>query len=482
MSCQIGVWNIRGMNAVGKVEGIVELVHRKNLSLIAAVETKVWGGNPNLILNRLCNHWSFCHNSNGQNKARIMVFWDSTALDVQILNIQKQAIHLDVTMFGSNTKFYLTCIYASNARTERKYLWLFIRSLSTSIKAPWALLGDFNTCKEMGEKVGGTLLQANEIRDFRECVNETNLYDISSTGCFYTWSNRSSDGRRRTLTRIYRVLINDEWAQVFEHTFANFLPQGISDHSAIVIKWKSSTHSTVTPFKFFNHWTSHPEFQAIVEKSWRQNETGNPMMRLTAKLKRLKEELKIWSKIHFSKLGTRTAAAKASLERIQLEIQARPTDLLLAVMEKAAMKNYSELAQVKEASIRQKAKEDMSQFGDQNTAYYHRKIKSRRAKNRILSLIDDNDNKLIEDHEIKVEAVNYFGKLMGTEPETAYENRLEDFNFEFQTIQHEEADNLELLPTHEEIKMAIFDIEDCKSLGPDGFTSLLQKVLDFGGE
>ncbi|KAF5191745.1 hypothetical protein FRX31_018668 [Thalictrum thalictroides] len=180
MSCQIGAWNIRGMNAVSKVEGIVELVHRKNLSLIAAVETKVWGG--------------------------------------------------------------------------------------------------------------------------------------------------------------------------------------ILDHSAIIIKWKSSTHSTVTPFKFFNHWTSHPEFQAIVEKSWHQNETGNPMMRLTAKLKRLKGELKSWSKIHFSKLGTRTAAAKASLERIQLEIQARPTNLLLAAIEKAAMKNYSELAQAEEASIRQKAKADMSQL------------------------------------------------------------------------------------------------------------------------
>ncbi|KAF5196086.1 hypothetical protein FRX31_014323 [Thalictrum thalictroides] len=170
---QIGTRNIRGMN--NKAKEVVELIRIQNLRLMSMVETKIMGGNPNFILNRLDNTWTCCHNSNGQNGARIMVFWDTSVLNVQVLLINKQAIHLAIQDRTLNASYFLSCVYGSNARRERKDMWDLIYSFSTSIKLPWALFGDFNACKDLSEKEGGTPLSPSDIKDFNNCLIDANL-------------------------------------------------------------------------------------------------------------------------------------------------------------------------------------------------------------------------------------------------------------------------------------------------------------------
>ncbi|KAF5203546.1 hypothetical protein FRX31_006868, partial [Thalictrum thalictroides] len=231
--------------------------------MLAFVETKLIGGNSNSIIHGLGNNWNFCHNGDGNNRARIIVFWDTSLLNVQILIKYKQVVHLEVTDLDLNVNYYLTCIYGSNAYQERKELWALIKNWSTNIAKPWALFGDFNACKELSEKEGGTLL--------------------------------SEDINRRTLKKLDRCVVNDEWVAAFDQSFANFIPQLVSDHSAIIVNWKKAClPSSVKPFKFFNHWTSHVEFASLVEQAWAERVIGNPMMRVTSKLKILKNKLKPW--------------------------------------------------------------------------------------------------------------------------------------------------------------------------------------------
>ncbi|KAF5189798.1 Dnase i-like superfamily protein [Thalictrum thalictroides] len=354
----------------------------------------------------------------------------------------KQAVHLEVTDLDLNVNYYLTCIYGSNAYQERKELWALIKNWSTNIAKPWALFGDFNACKELSEKEGGTLLQPREVRDLCNCLIEANLFDIQATGCYLTWSNRSEDINRRTFKKLDRCVVNDEWVTAFDQSFANFIPQLVSDHSAIVVHWKACLQNSVKPFKFFNHWTSHVEIASLVEQTWAERVLGNPMMRVTSKLKILKNKVKPWNKLHFSNLKDKISEAKHNLERIQLEIQARPLDLLLAGLEKKAMKDYREVIEAEAASLRQKAKVDKSQHGDQNTAYFHRIVKAWFSRNRILSLTTESGILLTEENDMAREAVGYFVNLVGTRSDNCYGEGLENFSFDFTSLLPEDSEFL----------------------------------------
>ncbi|KAF5202357.1 hypothetical protein FRX31_008060 [Thalictrum thalictroides] len=107
----------------------------------------------------------------------------------------------------------------------------------------------------------------------------------------------------------------------------------------MVLKW-GDEHVRHHSFKYFNHWAEHASFKPLIEEVWNYQQIGNPMLRLTAKLKAVKIKLKEWSKIHFSRISDRTSIAKENLTRIQAEIQARPLDLVLAQMEKEAEIEY----------------------------------------------------------------------------------------------------------------------------------------------
>ncbi|KAF5197749.1 Endonuclease/exonuclease/phosphatase [Thalictrum thalictroides] len=85
---------------------------------------------------------------------------------------------------------------------------------------------------------------------------------------------------------------------------------GISDHSPVVLRWNKHIPTTVKPFRFFNHWDEHKDFLNMVGESWQTETRGNPMMRVTNKLKTLKIKLKEWSKNHYSQMQTKISDAK----------------------------------------------------------------------------------------------------------------------------------------------------------------------------
>ncbi|KAF5194708.1 hypothetical protein FRX31_015705 [Thalictrum thalictroides] len=84
------------------------------------------------------------------------------------------------------------------------------------------------------------------------------------------------------------------------------------------------------------------------------------------------------------------------------------------------MKDYREAIEAEAASLRQKAKVDKSQHGDQNTAYFHIIVKVRFSRNRILSLTVESGILLTEEDDMAREAVGYFVNLMGTRSDNCY--------------------------------------------------------------
>ncbi|KAF5185608.1 hypothetical protein FRX31_024805 [Thalictrum thalictroides] len=247
------------------------------------------------------------NNGDKDPRGRVWILWDPNCLKVSKITSTNQFIQTYVNDLANNTNYFLTIVYARNARLARTALWNDLSDISYFCKDEWILLGDFNTCREARDKVEGSKLHPRDVRDLNDFMTAVELDELPTVGDFYSWSNRSV-GEGRILIRIDRCLVNPKWQSTFSDSFVNYLHQ-VTGHD-------------------------HPSFLPLVQDVWNAKVEGNPMIRLISKLKLLREILKAWSKKLFGNLSERTKLAKENLNRIEEEIQKRPLDLQLAEMEK----------------------------------------------------------------------------------------------------------------------------------------------------
>jgi hypothetical protein len=122
--------------------------------------------------------------------------------------------------------------------------------------------------------------------------------------------------------------------------------------------------------------------------------------------------------------------------------------------------------------LKQKARNQWLQLGDQNSAFFHRLLKGRHARNTITHLCDEHGNRVEEENRIKGLAEEFYKKLLGTSQM--------GFSDEFAArithlispvVSAESAALLEKPVTAEEIKKTMFSMPLNKSPCSDGFTT-----------
>ncbi|KAF5201897.1 Endonuclease/exonuclease/phosphatase [Thalictrum thalictroides] len=114
------------------------------------------------------------------------------------------------------------------------------------------------------ENVGGRRVNQGELNDFNKCLDYCGLDDLKATGAVFTWSNKQ-ENHERILCKLHRCFINNIWNQQMQYAEANFISQGVSDHTPIVLKWPKGDDRARAPFRFYNHWIEQPEFMEIVK-------------------------------------------------------------------------------------------------------------------------------------------------------------------------------------------------------------------------
>ncbi|XP_074318633.1 uncharacterized protein LOC141655452 [Silene latifolia] len=110
---------------------------------------------------------------------------------------------------------------------------------------------------------------------------------------------------------------------------------------------------------------------------------GTPMFRVVQKLRGLKAGLRMLNRDHFADIKNLTHVAELSLNHFQHLLVDDPLNEDLCHSERECARNLEELLQARDQCLRQKAKGDWMQYGDDNTAFFHASIKHRRAKNRV---------------------------------------------------------------------------------------------------
>ncbi|XP_073051210.1 uncharacterized protein [Primulina eburnea] len=290
--------------------------------------------------------------------------------------------------------------------------------------------GDFNIVLSPDDKLGGLAVRNYDTKDSVDCVTSIDLVNMQQIGCLFTWSSPI-------------VCSNHSWLSSNLNGIAEFVAPGcISDHTISVVSLLNSRDTRQKPFKFPNMWATSGRFLEIVRENWRFSGHGTTQFRLKEKLKNLKQPLKKLNKRHFSHISSRAANAKQKLDILQDDML-RTRNIPQGYKE---CKRQAELLFEAERSfIVQKAKLTYLQQGVVTA----------------------------DPMEIAELFVAHYKSLLGQKVHRHHIDK--ETLLDGPLISPDKWDSMTMKVSCEEIKAVVFDIDNEKSPGPDGFGSFFFK-------
>lgn len=146
----------------------------------------------------------------------------------------------------------------------------------------------------------------------------------------------------------------------------------------------------------------------LIDDTWGSEVRGNPMQKLSLKLRGLKPVLKDFHKKHYSNLSGRVQIARFNLAKVQDLCYKFPYDQFLNDLEKDLVQQFYVLSSAEEAYKRQKSRVSWLALGDKNTKFFHQKMNAHRLRNTILSLVTNQGVRLEVPSAIEAEILGYY--------------------------------------------------------------------------
>ncbi|XP_062094183.1 uncharacterized protein LOC133800246 [Humulus lupulus] len=320
-----GSWNVRGLNHKGKQESMLEFCNVNKIGVGGLLETKLKGNKVQELMDKKFASWEFYNSPTVE--GRLLIIWRKRFVRVKVIAESSQHVHCVVKMAGQAYAFCLTLVYGFNTIEEQKTLWQNLVQL-TFLVSPWLILGDFNSVFYVDDRNGGNPITHNEMVDSNLWLAQSNVEVLKS----------------------------------FVFSLAT---------EAIGIK----------PFRFYNFWADHHDFQNLVEQSWQR-----PM----------------------------TTRAKSCYSEAKLLAQSHPRDKTYQDQEATAAAKFDTQEKMYHKFLSLKSKITWLQKGDSNTSYFHACLKKRKMENRITSFITDQG--LINNNfsEVVAHFLNHFRGFMGS--------------------------------------------------------------------
>ncbi|XP_062114014.1 uncharacterized protein LOC133825029 [Humulus lupulus] len=399
-------WNVQGINSQQKQNTVKQLIVNQKIGLVGLLETRVKAQNLGALYVRMFSGWCFTSNSAWHDGGRIIA------------------------------SFYVTFIYGFNDEEGRRGLWRDLQELS--VMESWIVLA----CQ---------------------------LEDVKYSGNFFTWSNKQQ-GEERIFSKIDRVLANQKWLDSFPNAEVFFQNEGLFDHTPAILTVYDVVLSGKKPFRYFRMWSSHPKSSEMVSKSWQQQVKGTNMYQLVTKLKRLKPIFKAINQLGFSDLHSAVIKAREHLDTCQDAMCSDPMSQEMQQQELEARNSYAKVHNAYHSFLQQKAKLTWVKDGDDNSAFFHRSIRERRAQNRVLSITNAKGVRVDDPQQIIDAFLEFYKSLLGSK--LARRKSVLATVINVGPVVSSYQSNMLLADfSFEEIKKAIFDIPGLKAPGPDGYRS-----------
>ncbi|XP_012849562.1 PREDICTED: uncharacterized protein LOC105969349, partial [Erythranthe guttata] len=307
-----------------------------------------------LIQNRFSG-MAAVHNLDSHQGGRILILWNKDTVDLEVKSSHAQVIHCLIQCKITGQKLHCSMVYGLYSVRSRRELWDSIENYGENMTEPWLVMGDFNCVMSPEEKTGGNIPTNYELKDFNETVLGLGVEDIPYTGTFFTWSNSAVDNT--IWSKLDRAMVNSAWYDQMPVTKADFQAPGpISDHSPCIVTIHRESNKGQTPFRFFNMWTKHEEFQNIVQEKWKFEGYGTDQFKLCKMLKGLKRPLKELNRAAFSHITARAERAAKEVEDLQIQLQADLENQGLKESIKQKKKTANFLMEAERQFLTQKAK------------------------------------------------------------------------------------------------------------------------------
>ncbi|KAJ8419812.1 hypothetical protein Cgig2_000653 [Carnegiea gigantea] len=211
------------------------------------------------------------------------------------------------------------------------------------------------------DRRGGNEIQGKEIKVREDFMEQGDLQEMRWSGPYYSWTNKT------IWSRIDRAVINIYWYNVFDFTQNQYLANGLSDHTSMMVKFPT-TIKLKSRFQFY-------EIQLRI---------------VIAKLRSLFSK---FNRDNFADLRAQQEKARRDLVSIQMPIQSNPGD--------------SSPFQV-ESNLRK-----LINYGDDNSRIFFAKAKQRKLASYIYN-IKDAKGDLVEGFDQVGKAMQtYFMALLG---------------------------------------------------------------------
>ncbi|XP_010678145.1 uncharacterized protein LOC104893708 [Beta vulgaris subsp. vulgaris] len=205
---------------------------------------------------------------------------------------------------------------------------------------------------------------------------------------------------------------------------AHFMPEGIFDHTPIVINVYPSIEPGKQPFRYYTMWSRDDKFERIVVECW--------------------------------------------ATQCQERLQAQPMNMEYRRAERESGIQYNLVHKQYLSFLAQKSKMRWCKDGDENTKLFHQSIRARRLQNTVYAIHDNQGNWKENLEEVNTAFLNYYKKLLGSELLNRVPVKESVIN-KGHVLSEEHKVFLNRLYTTEEVKSALFSISGDKAPGPDDF-------------
>jgi len=216
-------------------------------------------------------------------------------------------------------------VYSKCSLAEKREMWEKLLEFRGSLGGDvWCVSGDFNSVLHESERRGTPLGSGNplggEICDFSRFVHLMGLLDFPLLGRRFTWCQPNGN----VMSRLDRFLLSMGWWDLWVEATQWPLSRDVSDHSPIVLKYSSQVWGP-KPFRFNNFWLDQSDLVEVMSHSWNRSRPVEWMVvRLAAKLKTPKGDLKEWHSHAFGRMGRRIDAQVEALKLFDLKAEVGP--------------------------------------------------------------------------------------------------------------------------------------------------------------
>ncbi|XP_026455644.1 uncharacterized protein LOC113356656 [Papaver somniferum] len=151
-----------------------------------------------------------------------------------------------------------------------------------------------------------------------------------------------------------------------------------------------------------------------------------------------------------------------------------PSDVAKFNLVKDAIVRVPDIQIQQNIMLKQKSRNKWLLEGSSNSSFFHNSIQTRRSHNTISELVAEDGTIITKVVQLRDHVVSYYeAKFNGVD--LPIEDEL--FNYDHLSIIAEERVRLDLVPSFEEIKQAVFDLDADSAPGPGGFSGCFYSLI-----